>query len=168
MTTAFKPDLDRLRLMVADDNISLSRLEVLATAQRIYDRPGLPTACVHRMPQGMPAVRYGACQRCGAEFSATTKMPATPPFVAPLPTRVPATTETPATPPLAPDSLAVPSRKFMVVMDWATLTGIFSEAQLARFFKMDGDDIFMPSPVQVELMATAPQGAVHLRLKEYK
>jgi hypothetical protein len=157
MTTAFKPDLDRLRLMVADDNISLSRLEVLATAQRIYDRPGIPAACVHRMPQGATAFYAGVCQRCGSRLKAHTPLP---PF-APLSAYAPL-------PPFAPDPPAVPSRKFMVAMDWDTLQRTFSKARLEEFFKMDGGDVIMVKPAEAVLIATAPQGAVHLRLKEYK
>jgi hypothetical protein len=53
-------------------------------------------------------------------------------------------------------------------MDWDTLKGIFPESHLARFFAKDGDDVIMTKPVQVELIATAPGGAVHLRIKECK
>ena len=143
MTTAFKPDLDRLRLMVYDDNPALSIAEIEATTQRILSRPGLPAPCVHRMPQGATAFYAGVCQRCGRLKAHT-----------PLLT-------------FAPDPPAVPSRKFMVAMDWDTLTGIFPD-QLKEFFKMDGGDVIMVKPAQAELIATAPQGAVHLRLKEYK
>jgi hypothetical protein len=162
MTAAFKPDLDRLRLMVADDNVSLSRLDVLATAQRIYDRPGHPTACVHRMPQGATAFYAGMCQRCGSKLKAHTPPP-------PSAREVPNNrrdfdygswtwTDEPST---------TLSRKFMVAMDWDTLNRIFPD-QLEEFFKMYGGDVIMVKPAQAELIATAPEGGVHLRLKEYK
>lgn len=153
MTAAFKPDLDRLRLMVADDNVSLSRLDVLATAQRIYDRPGHPTACVHRMPQGATAFYAGVCQRCGSRLKKhTSEVPERRDFSYGSWNDEPSTTL---------------SRKFMVAMDWGTLNRIFPD-QLEEFFKMDGDDVIMVKPAQVELIALAPGGAAHLRMKEYK
>lgn len=52
------------------DNPDLTSAEVYATAQRLMAHPGMPGACVHRMPQGMSAFKNGRCVRCGSPSEA--------------------------------------------------------------------------------------------------
>ena len=60
-------EFDCVYRMVRLDNPSLGFQDALDIAARIVARPGLPGACIHRMPEGLSAVIGGKCIRCNSK-----------------------------------------------------------------------------------------------------
>lgn len=58
---------NEILLMVREDNAFLDTKSAMEIALRIFSRLGKPSACVHRMPEGLSAFFQGHCVRCGEE-----------------------------------------------------------------------------------------------------
>jgi hypothetical protein len=65
-TSQLTVNIETLIALIREDDPNLNDTDTYAVALRIFNRPGKPGACVHRMPQGMSAFKDGACVRCGS------------------------------------------------------------------------------------------------------
>lgn len=59
--------------MTRKDNPIVSDMEARETARRMLARPGLPSCCIHQMPEGMSSVVNGTCVRCYGAVTVVSK-----------------------------------------------------------------------------------------------
>lgn len=55
--------------MVRKDNPSLSLSDAWSTVARMNLRQGIPSCCIHQMPEGLSAIINGVCVRCNGTVS---------------------------------------------------------------------------------------------------